>query len=301
MVHFYLGVGPKHSLLSRFSSVGLIWSSIRLVTLLTIVLASTMPASSGANSARVGPKTFYLALGDAGAFGYQPNGDWTHGYADQWFVDLHSQGVETMVNYACMGEDSTSFIHGGCPFGWIKRSPYVGSQLSAAVNFIRAHPGQVSPVSIDVSADDMLPSLWPRRSCNVVDPLWKWHLAVLDRNLTRVIFPVLVGTLTGPSGQRTGDLIMINNFSPGQNQCPDDEVYMKELNAHLAADAALFNVPVADVYSVFNSEPVPNDKLCELTWICVYNKVGHATGGQPGEPGNGYGVEAHVLEETMGY
>lgn len=296
--------------ISRRPNHGRVWRPpLCLAAIILLLAASVLPASRthADTSSVVGPKTYYLVLGDAGAFGYQPNHDWTHGYANQWFAELQTHGVKRLVNYACMGEDSTTFISGDCPFRALRKIPYSGSQLSAAVSFIRAHPGQVSPVSLDIGADDGLKALWPRRSCNVIPYLWEQHLATLDENFTTVILPALVGALTDANGRRTGDLILVNNFNPGQNVCPDQDVYLKELNAHLAADMAQFNLPVADVYSPFNSGPLPNEKLCTYTWICAIDKVGHATGGQPGEPdhgygvGNGYGVEAQVLEQTLGY
>ncbi len=269
-----------------------------MVTLLVVTGAT--PLTGSAATGEIGPKKFYLALGDSLAFGREGEYPETYGYTDQWFTDLQTHGVEFMENFSCMAESTTTMIDGGCPYALLKRSVHSGPQLTAAVTFIRRHPGQVSPVSVDIGVIDGLRSTWPRGSCDVIPSLYSWQIAKMDANLRTVILPALIGALTDSHGHRTGDLVLLNYYNPAQNICPEVEPYFLELNAHLAADAALFNVRIADIYSAFNSDPAPNAKICSYTWMCDRGDP-HATGGQPGAPGNGYGVMAEVLEATMGY
>ena len=110
------------------------------------------------------PKPYYLALGDSLAFGFQfdkfnahfpsvPASIFSTGYVDALAGMLQEirPGITT-VNYGCTGETSLTFIQGGCPYtaaGFPLHDPYDGSQLSAALAFLHAHRGQVSPITIN--------------------------------------------------------------------------------------------------------------------------------------------------------
>lgn len=65
---------------------------VLVVTLVSVLLFSSAHQVQAA-SGLIGPKANYLALGDSLGFGFQPNGDFTHGYADDFFQDLQSQGT----------------------------------------------------------------------------------------------------------------------------------------------------------------------------------------------------------------
>src|SRR3954466_6984582 len=87
-----------------------------------ILLLSSMSVALAASDVQpqrfVGPRPqHYLALGDSLAYGFQPNGDHTHGYVDDFFTFLQNQGVQDHQNLGCPGETSSSFINGGkCPY-----------------------------------------------------------------------------------------------------------------------------------------------------------------------------------------
>ena len=71
------------------------------------------------------------------------------GYPDQLYAMLHPgrPGLR-LVKLGCGGETTATMIHGGiCSYPG-------GSQLAAAVAFLRAHPGRVSLVTIDIGAND---------------------------------------------------------------------------------------------------------------------------------------------------
>jgi lysophospholipase L1-like esterase len=253
----------------------------------------------GSASQSVGPKSYYLALGDSVAFGYQPNFDWNHGYTDQWFDELQHHGVLQMTNYACPEETSTTFIWGGCSVWFLQRSPHVGSQLSAAVRFIKAHPGQVSPVSLDIGANDVLDEI-DASTCSVNLSGFTSDLATLSFNLNYIILPQLTGALT-VANHRTGDLVLMLYYNPYQNACPGSVVYIQMLNNVIRSAATNFGLPTADTYTAFSSGGVtPNPNICDYTWMCQRNDI-HPTGGRWGEPGNGYGVIAQSFESAVGY
>ncbi|HEX9037033.1 MAG TPA: SGNH/GDSL hydrolase family protein [Ktedonobacterales bacterium] len=265
---------------------------------LALALMASMSFAPAAFAARprpaalVGTKPYYLALGDSLAFGYQPNLDFSHSYPQQWYSsDLSKHHVKSYTNLGCNGETSNTFINGGCPYAYLLHTYYLGAQLNAALSFINAHSGQVSPVSLDIGANDLLPDI-NSSNCSVSSS-WSTDLTNLDTNLTKTILPKLVAALT-VNGARTGDLVMMNYYDPYQNVCPNSLSYVQTLNQHLASDAAQFNVPVSDVYTAFGGSTTPNPNICTYTWMCsIYTNI-HATT-------SGYGVIANTLASTTGY
>lgn len=256
-----------------------------------IMVMAFLPTHSQA-ATFVGPKAYYLGLGDSLAFGYQPNLSWSHGYVQQWYTNLQAHGSKSLTNYGCNGETSSTFINGGCPYWYLRHNQYSGSQLSAAVKFIKGHAGQVSPVSLDIGANDLLPDI--NGSTCTISSTWSTDLANVDTRLTGTILPQLVAALTNTSGVRTGDLVMMNYYDPYQNQCPNTVPYVQQINQHLAADAAQFNVPLADVYTAFGGATVPDPNTCTYTWMCSSYHDIHATN-------TGYGVIAGAYEALTGY
>src|SRR6476660_1193982 len=64
-----------------------------------VAIASSCIALSPAVSvagAGSGPKPYYLALGDSYAWGYQPDGNYSAGYADDFFAFLQPKGTTTL-------------------------------------------------------------------------------------------------------------------------------------------------------------------------------------------------------------
>lgn len=270
-----------------------------LIGLITLLALLAFPFQGNATSQIVGPRVHFLALGDSLAFGYQPNFDWNHGYTDQWFSDLKTHGVLFMTNYACPGETSTTFIWGGCPNWYLQRTPHSGPQLTAAVNFIKNHPGQVSPISLDIGANDVLGDVNPS-TCAVDVTAFNNDLAKLSFNLNQIILPRLTTALR-LAGRPSGDLVLMLYYNPYQNVCPGSVVYMQSLNQVLVTSAGNFGLRTADAYTPFSSfGVVPNPNICTYTWMCLKNDI-HPTGGRWGEPGNGYGVIAQAFKSAVGY
>jgi lysophospholipase L1-like esterase len=265
---------------------------LTLALAISALLAPSAFASRPKASTLIGPKTYYLALGDSLAFGYQPNLDFSHSYPQQWYSnDLSKHHVKSYTNYGCNGETSYTFINGSCPYAYLLHTYYITSQLKAAVSFIKGHSGQVSPVSLDIGANDLLPDI--NSSTCAISSSWSTDLANLDTRLTGTILPQLTAALT-VNGVRTGDLVMMNYYDPYQNICPNSLTYVQMLNQHLASDAAQFNVPVSDVYTAFGGSTTPNPNICTDTWMCSAYKNIHATT-------TGYGVIANTFASTTGY
>ena len=126
------------------------------------------PSHPAAIDATKAPPTYYLALGDSLARGVQPNAAGTsvetgYGYPDQVYATLHrSHPMLELVKLGCPGETTISMINGGiCHYS-------SGSQLKAAVAFLREHRGQehrgqehngrVFLVTLDIGANDPKPA-----------------------------------------------------------------------------------------------------------------------------------------------
>ncbi len=239
----------------------------------------------------VGPKQRYLVLGDSLAFGYQPDINYDDGYANDFYSNLKSHGSNTMANLSCPGESSTTFIKGGCPVPLLRKFPYIGSQLNAALSYLSHYSGQVSPVTLDIGSNDILPDI-DTSTCSINTTKFASDLTTLDANLTQIILPKLQNALV-VSGKRTGDLIMMNYYDPYQNLCPNTVPYMQTFNQHLARDVNGYG-SIADVFSAFGGATTPNTHICSYTWECsVFHNV-HSTDA-------GYSVIASAFERVVGY
>jgi lysophospholipase L1-like esterase len=111
------------------------------------------------------PRSYYLALGDSIAYGFQPTkASAPPAAVDTGYVDLFAAHLRKLspklrvVNYGCPGESAVTFTRGGCD--WLKHGgklhhPFRGSQLKAALSFLRAQPGKVSPITVTLWGNDL--------------------------------------------------------------------------------------------------------------------------------------------------
>ncbi|HEU5439340.1 MAG TPA: SGNH/GDSL hydrolase family protein [Ktedonobacterales bacterium] len=246
------------------------------------------------NPAQVLGHHYYLALGDSISFGYQPNLNFSDGFVDQVFAELQKANITDLTDYACAGDSSTTMIQGDCPGRLIKHDAYTGPQLTAALDFIGQHRGQVSPITLEIGSNDVLPD-FDSTSCTASDHATA-DLATLDANLTQTIFPQLLGNLTSVAGPAVTNLYLLNYYNPFAKQCPDSTRFAHTLNDHLAADAAKFKIPVVDIYGAFGGDDHQADHICDYTWVCnaQYNHDFHPTT-------LGYSVIAATVERALGY
>lgn len=255
------------------------------------VLTPTTFATTHVHSfSLVGPKSFYLALGDSLAFGYQPDLNYNQGYADDFFSNLKSHGVKNYVNMSCPGESSSTFMNGGCPYAFMHKYFYLGAQLSAAVKFLQNHVGKVSPVTLDIGANDVMGDVSTNKC--TVSSNFNTDLAHLDTNLTGTILPQLKAALT-VKGKVTGDLVLMNYYDPYQNVCPNSVSIIQTFNNHLASDINGFGI-IVNVFNAFGGSGTPNPNVCNYTWMCSIFKNIHATS-------KGYSVITSTFESGTGY
>jgi lysophospholipase L1-like esterase len=124
--------------------------AVALVVVLAVAGCSTSSSSRPPAAA-----SYYLALGDSLSRGVQPNGsgistETAQGYPNLVYARLRAaHPTLRLAQLGCPGETTVTMAHGG-----ICRYPG-GSQLAAAVAFLRAHRGQVLLVTIDIGANDL--------------------------------------------------------------------------------------------------------------------------------------------------
>jgi lysophospholipase L1-like esterase len=238
--------------------------------------------SHAATNRLVGPKQYYLALGDSLAYGLQLNGDTTHGYVDDIFKGLQSLGTQSLENLGCPGATTTSLISGTCALSHV---PYSDSQLNAAVAFLTQHAGQVSPVTIDIGGNDTIASL-----CTTDPAQFASILNTVDTNLKQTILPRLRQALT-VNGVVTGDLVLMNYYDPYHDRCSASISNTQTFDQHLADDASAY-ATVVDVFTAFGGPNTTN--TCSYTWMCSSYQDIHATT-------LGYSVMAQAFFNTTGY
>lgn len=267
------------------------FTGLSLLLVLALIVADVIALALG-NPVRALSPHYYMALGNSLSFGYQPNLDFSSGFADDIFNHLRTTGVSAIVNDACAGETTETMIQGGCVGRFAHKGSYTGPQLQAAVDFLSKdrNRGRISPITLEIGANDVLPD-WDAAAC-IAGPNADTDLARMDTNLTDVILPALRNALTTPSGAE-GDLHLLNYYNPFARACPDSAPFVHKLNDHLQADAAKFRIPVVDVYTAFGGDAGMSDNICKYTWYCTSFHDIHPTN-------EGYAKIAQAVELTLG-
>src|SRR4051812_27874193 len=146
-------------------------------SVLLAALVAAAPAGAEDGGGATPPRRYYLSLGDSMGFGLQfdkfdqlaASGAYSPDRFDTGYTDVLAARMQPLrprqqtVNLSCPGESAVTMVDGGCV--WTSPAPdgmglplhtqYAGSQLDAAVAFLRAHPGKVSPVTVSVGGIDV--------------------------------------------------------------------------------------------------------------------------------------------------
>jgi lysophospholipase L1-like esterase len=252
------------------------------LALLTALLVLLLVApGAGANATK--PRHSYLALGDSLAFGYQqakfnslfPNEDpaaFDTGYVDDFghvlrFVDHNLQ----IVNDGCPGETTDSFINGPCQYqlSFPLHHPYVGglasSQLSDALAYLQANGNAVTPITIDIGANDAL---------GVTEGACKLEPACIAEQA-----PALFAHIATNLGLILADLrgaaphakiVVLGLYNPFGPSLVGSDQLTAQLNEVMKQAASGVHARFADPLPVFNP-PGPREqrRLCLLTNICT--------------------------------
>ncbi len=283
----------------------------RVRIMFTVAAVAAIMACSGC-AARIFPATYYLALGDSLSQGVQPDAagasvETGQGYADQLYAALlpAHPGLR-LVKLGCPGETSRTMIDGG-----ICRYPG-GSQLAAAVAFLRAHRGHIFLITIDIGANDpedcgSESSLSKLVSCfatGVPDALT--NLATIMTRLRAAAPSVRVVGMT----YYLPALAEWRNGTAGQVIARLSEKLAAEYSELLAGAYTGSGARVADVFSAFDTSnfgdqvtvpgigTVPRNValICQWTWACAAPPRG------PNQHANqaGYKIIAQTFQRAVG-
>jgi lysophospholipase L1-like esterase len=252
-------------------------SAIAIAISLLVFASNTGPASAATPKFNP-PKSYYLALGDSVTYGYQASkivpgftaDDLDTGYVDVFATQLRSiQPTIQVVNYGCPGESSTTFIRGGCPValtGFPLHDSFSGSQLDAAIAFLRAHRGEMRPITITLWGNDVRELL---RACGPdLECVLSGAPATIDRlasNLDSILRQLRTAApnaeivVTGAWDSFVGDFATA------------DPLFIA-MNAAMAEFAARNDARFADVFPIFNpqgDEAAETAAICTLLLICT--------------------------------
>jgi lysophospholipase L1-like esterase len=266
---------------------------------LKLAVVAVVAAVAGLHSA---PKQYYLALGDSLAYGIQPakataglppSGFHT-GYVDVFAKRLRGLSPAIrVVNYSCPGESTRTFVAGHCP--WLDEAqplhdPWKGNEEAAALAFLRAHRGQVSPITITLGGNDVAQFseacgddlACTRRKAPAALRQFGARLAgILGR--IRAAAPDAVVVVTG-----------VWNFDLAHLAATD--ALHRTLNDTIAHDAAGVKARFAPLVPIFNPPggvAKRKARLCALTFICSMN--------DPHPTDAGYRAIADAVWKASGY
>jgi lysophospholipase L1-like esterase len=279
--------------------------TLRAVLLVALGVAVALLGVSTAGASGSGgrfnpPKSYYLSLGDSLGFGLQLDklnallaaGTYTPdafntGYTDDFAAQMRQiRPDQQVVNLSCPRESTDTMISGGCPFTALRHLPihtdYTGAQLDAAIAFLEAHPGKVSPITVSIGFNDVR-DVFP--ACNF-DPTCiaqsgvKQHLA---QNLDHIL-----GALRAAAPNT--EIILVGLYNPFKITAPSTDQVFNQDYVQVESDAAARNRAFfANGFAAIST----TDQLCQDTFLCTSGDL-HPTD-------TGYQVLANLIENVSGY
>jgi lysophospholipase L1-like esterase len=231
------------------------------------------------------PVSYYLALGDSLSRGVQPDAtgvsvETSQGYPGQVYTVLRRThpGLK-LVSLGCPGETTMTMLHGGlCRYTG-------GSQLAAAVAFLRAHRGHVLLVTIDIGAND--PEACGSRP-NILKIISCMGNGVTDAITNVTTIMTRLNAAAGPGVRTVGmsyylpALAEWRNGFPGQAVAWAAERLAASYNVLLTNAYTRSGARVANVFDAFHTSDftkvtlpgigtVPRNvaSICQWTWECA--------------------------------
>jgi lysophospholipase L1-like esterase len=264
---------------------------------------------------------YYLSLGDSLAVGVQPNTQGTsrptsHGYPDQLQALLRDHGqVLSLEKLGCPGETTRTLIRSGiCGYSGDRRdslSGSDGSQLATALSFLRAHPGQVPLITIDIGANDLAPCV-ELTSATAAAACAKPAIATVKLNTAKILASLRAAdphaTIAGMT-YYAPELAEWLAGTTGRAYAAAALPLVESGNAALTSDFNASQTRVADVFTAFKSTDLSGESalpgsgtvpkavalICQWTWACAAPPVGpnaHANA-------TGYGVIAATFYAVL--
>jgi len=218
------------------------------------------------------PQSYYLALGDSMAYGFQPTkankpprnlapAVFHTGYVDVFAARLRKLSPKIqVVNYGCPGESTVTFTRGGCD--WLKQGGklhdvFRGSQLRAAKAFLRAHPGKVSPITVTLWGAELAPlSSKGKRAQSAIKSFASRFDAILRQ--LRAAAP-------------TSEIIVTGAWNPEADRLARVEPLYRSVDAAIRRAATASRARVARMFPALNGTgniKTQQARVCRLTFFC---------------------------------
>jgi lysophospholipase L1-like esterase len=269
---------------------------------LTAGTATAASASASPPPRLTPPKSYYLALGDSIAYGFQtskalaglPPDAFNTGYADLFAAQLRQLRPHiATVNYSCPGESTTTFL---LPCIWktsghALHNDYPGSQLGAALAFLAGHRGKVSPITLSLNgndANDFLLTCPPgdlaclRAGAPAAIAAYQARLTSILRHL-RAAAP-------------DAEIIVVGAYDPDIGAFTFADPLFTQLNQAQQAAAAAVRARFADPFPAFNPQ---GDPAAETAAICTLTLLCSQGDGHPSDAG--YRALAGIIWAASGY
>jgi lysophospholipase L1-like esterase len=242
------------------------------------VLAASPPAAGDPAPTFNPPKSYLLALGDSVGYGFQsskfaaglPPSGFATGYVDVFSTRLRAvrPGLK-VVNFSCPGETTSSFSTGPCLFsslGFALHDHFEGSQLSAALAFLRAHEGQVSPVTLTLWGGDVREFV---QSCGGdLECVSNAAPAEIARIAVRLGSIVAQLRAAAPNAE----IIVTGPWNTFIGTFPVTDPLFFALGSAMAAAVSAERARYADMLPVFNPQgdlALETATICSLTLLCT--------------------------------
>ena len=250
-----------------------------------VVSGCSAPPRTASGRLRPPPASYYVALGDSLSQGVQPNSsgasvETRNGYANQLYAALrrHHPGLR-LVDFGCPGETTATMIRGGtCPYG-------AGSQLAAAVSFLRAHRGHVSLITVDIGGND-LDSCITVSSLAELMPCAGRALADTGANLTKImrtLRPAAAGARIIGMNYYLPELAEWRHGFAGEALARVAELAAVGYNDMLTGVYQAYGARIANVFGAFHTSdfahavtvpgfgrlPRNEAAICQWTWQCA--------------------------------
>jgi lysophospholipase L1-like esterase len=251
-------------------------------------------AAAGPRPVSQPPQSYYLALGDSMTYGFQPTkakpgarpSDFDTGYVDVFAARLRKLSPTIkVVNYGCPGESTVTFTRGRCPAladGIKLHDAFRGAQLRAALSFLRAHPAQVSPITLTLWGNDLAPLSAKGKGAPGAIASFASRFNAILRQL-RAAAP-------------TAEIIVTGAWNPEADRFEQATPLYRRLDAAIARAAAGSRARVANMFAAFNASGnarAQKARLCALTFVC--------SKGDPHPNDAGYRAMADAFMVASGY
>jgi lysophospholipase L1-like esterase len=245
---------------------------------LALALGTATTASAFPTPGFAPPKGDYLALGDSIAYGFQtgkalaglPPEAFNTGYVDLFSARLrHLRPRIATVNYSCPGESTTSFLQ-PCIWktsGHALHNDYTGSQLEAALAFLAAHRGKVSPITVSLNGNDINEFLHTCPPGDLVC-IQSGAPAAIAAYRTRLTSILRLLRASAPDAE----IIVVGAYDPNIGAFAFADPLFTQLNQAQQTAAATVRARFADPFPVFNpqgGDAAETAAICALTLLCT--------------------------------